>query len=554
MKFLINIHRKALRIGLLVAWFFGLTACVQADPGTRADREALFDVIVAKIMAREAFSPIKNQRLGLSFPESLEAHRAAFIDANTDEELYWALVRLSNARHDRHLKVTAARGGIKVPRSYNRFDPDDYPGIEIDNDAPPVAPIRFLPDFSKDPIAFFVADLGTDTSVIEGGGQIEIGDIVVSVNGSSFASYLEAIAPYRAHSTKENFWMRSAMDMNRKSTVLPKSMYGDTLRIDLKKHDGAVYSVSAPYLPKETVVFQEIGEAKYPGFKKILEAESFDTWRSTDGSKILLIRMHGFEDDLIAATDALLAYAKKKRLLDHDIVIDATRSGGGGRGAYLVQALTPKPFKITFGNLRLSDVTAEFIRDRREQFDRGEEFNDGEPETVGDPRWLVEWLEGDVAAGLAAGQTYSNNVPFKLAHAPEWSDGILRPHDTHFTGRMVCWYSPYGGSHLDQFSSITCDNELCSAIGMPTGGYSNTWEWEEVLTFPISGKPVVTFMWNIGQTIRPNGEVLEGNPPKVNEYLPLTADNHKTYYDQLMERTRAILEQQTRGHRTGPTK
>ena len=61
-------------------------------------------------------------------------------------------------------------------------------------------------------------------------------------------------------------------------------------------------------------------------------------------------------------------------------------------------------------------------------------------------------------------------------------------------------------------------------------------------------------MWNIGQTIRPNGEVLEGNPPKVNEYLPLTADNHKTYYDQLMERTRAILEQQTRGHRTGPTK
>jgi hypothetical protein len=77
---------------------------------------------------------------------------------------------------------------------------------------------------------------------------------------------------------------------------------------------------------------------------------------------------------------------------------------------------------------------------------------------------------------------------------------------------------------------------------------------DEVLTFPISGKPVVTIMWNIGQTIRPNGEVLKGHPPKVIEYTPLTAENHKTYHDQLMTRSQAILRQQTRGHRTGPTK
>ena len=61
-------------------------------------------------------------------------------------------------------------------------------------------------------------------------------------------------------------------------------------------------------------------------------------------------------------------------------------------------------------------------------------------------------------------------------------------------------------------------------------------------------------MWNIGQTIRPNGEVLEGNPPTVNEYIPLTAENHKTHYDQMMTRSHAILRQQTRGHRKRPTK
>jgi hypothetical protein len=542
MKPLSLIVRPVLTI-LIAAFTIGLTSYAHADAGTRADREALFNDIVEKIMAREAFSPIKNKRLGLSFPENLEVHRDDVINADTDEELYWALVRLSNSRHDKHLDVFAADGGIKSPKSYNRFDPKDYPGIDINRDAPPVAPIRFLPDFSAEPIAYFVSDLGTDTSMIEGGSQIEIGDTVVSVNGSPFASYLEAIAPYRSHSTKENFWMRSAIDMNLKSTVLPESLYGDTLRLDLKKQDGAVYSVSIPYLPGETVSFQGTGEATYPGFEKVLDADSIDTYRSTDGSKILLIYMYGFRDDLLVATDALLAYAKQENVLDHDIVIDATRSRGGGRGAYLVQALSPKPFKTTFGNLRLSDVIAKFTSDRHVDLEQGKEFNDGAPESAGPGRWLCEWLEGDVAAGLAAGQAYSNNVPFKLAHAPEWSDGILRPHETHFTGRMVCWYSPYGGSHLDQFSAITYDNELCTSIGMPVGGYSNTWEWSEVLTFPISGKPVVSFMWNIGHTIRPNGEILEGNPANVNEYIPLTAENHKTYYDQLMVRTREILEQ-----------
>lgn len=528
---------------LFAACLVAATDYAYADPGTRADREALFDDMVKKIMAREAFSPIKNERLGLSFPECLEAHRAAVINANSDEELYWALVRLSNARHDRHLKVTAAADGIEFPKSYNDFDPGDYPGVSIDKNAPPVAPIRFLPDFQAEPIAFFVADLATDISVVDGGSKIEIGDIVVSVNGSSFAAYLEAIAPYRSYSTKENFWMRAALELNLKSTVLPKTLYGDALQVALKNRDGTVYSVTAPYLPQEVVGFQAIGETKYPGFKKVLEADSFSTWRSTDGSKILLISMYGFREDIIRATDALLAYGKEEKILDSDIVIDATRCRGGGRGAYLVQALSPRPFKTTFGNLRLSDVTAKFTSDRRAQLDQGKEFNDGEPETVGDPRWLVEWLESDVAAGLAAGQTYSNNVPFKLAHAPEWSDGILHPLKTHFTGRMVCWYGPYGGSHLDQFSSITYDNRLGTAIGMPAGGFSNTWEWEEVLTFPTSGKPVVTFMWNIGHTIRPNGEILEGNPANVNEYIALTAANHKTYYDQLMARSRAILGQ-----------
>ena len=71
---------------------------------------------------------------------------------------------------------------------------------------------------------------------------------------------------------------------------------------------------------------------------------------------------------------------------------------------------------------------------------------------------------------------------------------------------------------------------------MQDGGYSNTWEWEEDLVFPISGKPVVRFMWNIGHTVRPNGQILEGNPAQVDEFVPVTRENYLEYKIDLLER------------------
>jgi hypothetical protein len=114
---------------------------------------------------------------------------------------------------------------------------------------------------------------------------------------------------------------------------------------------------------------------------------------------------------------------------------------------------------------------------------------------------------------------------------------------------MVVFSGPNGGSHLDQFIAIVADNDLAPILGMPAGGYSNTWEWEEVLTFPGTDQPVAGFMWSIGHTVRPNGEILEGNPAPVDEWIPLTADNSVRYYDILYRRAMAHLAEQ--GHPAG---
>ena len=114
--------------------------------------------------------------------------------------------------------------------------------------------------------------------------------------------------------------------------------------------------------------------------------------------------------------------------------------------------------------------------------------------------------------------------------------------DIHFDGPLVAFFGPGGGSHLDQFAAMIQDNDLGYTIGAPTGGYRNTWEWTEVVTMPDTDRPLVEFMWSIGQTIRPNGEVLEGNPADVDERVPVTAENRASYHALLLERAYAHLD------------
>ena len=103
-----------------------------------------------------------------------------------------------------------------------------------------------------------------------------------------------------------------------------------------------------------------------------------------------------------------------------------------------------------------------------------------------------------------------------------------------FTGKKVFLLFPWGGSSLDQFASMIVDNPQLGihTMGLSMGGFSNTWEWEEELKVPQYGK--VEFEWSAGHTIRPNGEILEGNPALAKEWVPMTAKNCGTYFTDLI--------------------
>ena len=526
---------------LISALILGQLGCgSQQDqaPGTAGTpelREALFDSILAMTARRGAFSEPKNEAMGYQPLEEMEKLRADLVEAETEDGLFYALVRLSNARRDRHLSVGLVAGGIR---------PTFTAGLEVwegdDTPDPLEAPVRFSPDFGPEGGGYFISDLATGEGAPH---QIGFGDRVMTVNGLP-AEGLEAdLTPYFRYSSIPGLRWKLAEALSQRTGLFPPSFLGETLELEVEKADGSRATESLPYLDADALQWNGLSEPAYPGFELEWSTLTHDLYLPTEGQKAIIVRWHWFESgSLIADVDRLVAFGEERGLLDHAIIFDATRSRGGSLGPYVVQRIQPKPFKTTFGTLRLSDVIEPFVLRKQEEFAEARVFDGGGPETVDDGTWLMDWLENDLMESLRQGDSVTVPVPFKLAHAPKDSDGILQPTPVHFRGPLVVFSGPNGGSHLDQFLSIVADNELGHIMGMPDGGYSNTWEWEEVLHFPGTDRPVVGFMWSIGHSIRPNGEVLEGNPAQVHEWIPLTAENAHRYYEILMERAWAHLE------------
>jgi len=504
--------------------------------GSVEDRTALFSEIVDKIMHRDAFVPVKLERLGVDVREAMLRFRDEMINADTDEKLFYTLLKINNARKDPHVPVHLVPGGLRPEGVKASCESRRVDHLDIRQ-----APIHFAVDYGNpNEYSLFVADYGDRVEQSAGECMPEIGDELVAVNDQSFADYLVCIEPYNRYATFEGFWWRMATKVAQDTLEYPPHFRGDGVSFTLRGHPRGEYTITLPYLDPDSITWQgvwkEHGAFRYPGFELLLQTSSYHFYRHKD-RRIVLLDWNKFDENLMENMDELMEFSSEHDLLDCAVIFDATRAGGGSLGAYVIQRLSPKPFKTTFGNLRITDMVEPFAKMMQERRARGEHI----AATVDGGDWLVDWLQTDVQRAIREGKNYSNNVPFKSSHLPKNSDGVLQPAELHFTGPMICLFSPHGGSHLDQFAAMVYDNQLGYSIGMPTAGYSNTWEAEETLYFPTSGQPVVRFMYSMGHTVRPNGELLEGNPAPVHEYIALTRNNYHEYHEMLLTRALELL-------------
>ena len=139
---------------------------------------------------------------------------------------------------------------------------------------------------------------------------------------------------------------------------------------------------------------------------------------------IVVLRWWDFEmDDLALVQDinALMEYAEDEDLLDYDLIIDVTYSSGGSGGAFVIQRLVDRPFRTTFGNIRLSDLGQERVNRYRNRTADG-----STPDIFGlnlSRSWLYDWVRTDATEAIDRSDEYTSPVPFKLAHLPKDSDG-----------------------------------------------------------------------------------------------------------------------------------
>ena len=555
-------------------------ARTMADSGTMDDRAALFDYLLKATMERSAFSPFKPRDIASDehiteaeyIRGAMLAHRDEFLAADTDAKLYYALVKLTCARWDGHLnRIRLVPGGIQP------FTAQTQGGD--------TAPLKFKPDYTNRAAMFlFVSDFASDLARIAGPNAKrtpELGDKLVGVNGQPAEVYLKRLGQFVGKSSHRAFWWDLAYRVSRRTRHIAPSLFnGDRVTFELETRKRVRYTLTLPYLKEESIdwagyddeytsgelaelIFQDpnfihtthqvaLSLARYRGFQHVFSRPAFDLYVSTS-QKVFLLQGHSFfSKTIVADLDHLMAHARTNDRLDYAVIYDLTRGGGGDFEEYALQRLQSRPVKIMFGNLRISDITTPLalqLRDRAmkavaQAADPAPPILAREVTMPDSGRNLIDWLDKDLASAIRAGQAYTNNVQFKNQFLPTTSDGYLYPAKEHFTGPMVLLTAPSACSGADQFAAMFIDNELGLSIGMPEGGCSNTWEWDETLKFPISGKPVAGFSWTVGQSIRPNGEVLEGNSAVPRMFVPLTRDNYAKYYDILLGHALSYIEKQ----------
>jgi C-terminal processing protease CtpA/Prc len=471
----------------------------------------LYKYLKSSILERDAFSDIKLERLDLDVKASLEKHKKTFIKANTAEDLYFEILKLSNLREDSHLKL----------KPFFNQDRENT-----------LLPIRLEPEFTDEQNPRLILSefaYGTRNSFV----SLNIGDELVSINGIPYDELVQKCKPFLPASTRAKYFYELAKNLTRNSFNLSRVINQSKMVFVFKDSREEITTQTLNLVPSENLYFDS--HRHYDDFIEVMSTTNFSAYISKRGMDIMLFELKDFGNNFSNDVDELMDWAIENRKLHASVIVDARYTDGGQNGVYLLKYLTSRPFRITMGNLKLSDITESFIEIKTSQIETETQKGLNSIAELNDKSVLDNWLNTSVTKSIEAGDAYSENVPFKLMYPTK--DDSIHPFNEAFRGRLVVLTSSRSGSQIDQFVSMVTDNKMGHTIGMPTGGYSNTWEWKEKLMMPKTDTVLCEFKWSIGQTIRPNGEPLEGNPANVDDYFPRTKENFEKYDDLIMEKT-----------------
>jgi len=435
-----------------------------------SDRVSLFDQHLKLIEGGTLISERGIVGLGLTRPEQVERARQRYLSAATRDDAYWALLSLRNTTHDAH-------GDLVVPKS-----------------------LRPEPRVVKLPMTF-VADAwwtaGPRFVVSESAiPEVEPGFELERFDGRSIPDALREAFDWHSDSSLASFHLwASRWFSSRDSWLTP---IPSRRSVSLSLHDprtGRRVEVIAAFEATSGTRARHAEDAtRQPTFKGEHLSGFADAARG-----IAIVRIDSFRSsrgDLEQLERFLDAQPPGTRVL-----LDVRENTGGGTGHQVLGLFIPCAIRSTS---RVA-VSVPLLRSSA-SFRAGVLRFASSDETA---RALSKELE--------AGRAVSSPVSFQCNARTCQTEFLVRPARARPPLPVALLIGPTCMSGCDQFAAMFADNSVGPVLGQPTRGASAPFRLPWPL--PLANGTSASVTLNVGQTLRPNGEVLEGNPVKPTAFV-----------------------------------
>lgn len=499
----------------------------EADRWLGVDRRATFRAHVDHIASIASASTAGLARLGTRWEdEQIEVERL-YVDAQTRDDAYHALVALKNSLHDGHAFIDAV-------------------------DLRPASPVVALP---------FAVRVETEGDairyVVQSGGPLPIGSLIVAVDGVPASAWERMHRPWFAGGSSPDAlrediarWL-ARREPAREPAPAPGT--ATTLRVrdgdeerDFTLTWQPVVTDELPCPPYADVcspdpngdyvqqpTFEGIGACVYATddpatrvvrYHSLLTPETLDPLeRACFERKLPHLSYRLTIDDADASGPRGLLLRDQGELLDHlartgaqRVLFDVRENSGGDFDPVFFGAFTVANYEQP----KKSFVYASFFREAPERIADANVYvalRSGEPIEDGAAR-IEQFLRANPSSER------SPPLPFYCQTRACEADEAVLASQSNIVFRAAVLTGPRCFSACDDFVSIFHDNGIAPTIGQPTGAGDAPYSFDT--TLPLADGSTAALHLTVGVSFHPGTETpLEGHPTSVDVPLSPSADN-----------------------------
>ena len=498
--------------------------------GKADEREKLFDAYIQTLKSGHVFTDLGFKRLGINLDQEIQRTKKRFLEADTQTEVYYALLSLQRLLHDLHSNLTVPPE--LIPRSANVALPftlevrgSSLAGAQYVVTASSLAEIKpgfILKTYQGKTIAQLEAEFSewldcTSPEYL----KVNLARALTRPPSAQRAPEpdvkLPVVATFVDPTTRNEITitMREAWRAASAERVPSDyTLYQPAFRgVNYLAYTGVISNTlivaynSFQYSLRDADLKSALARASFP-------VPPFDQTKPLSDQREWLIQFARANEypnaerassltGVVETVDVLTLGKFLNRQTADNLLVDVRINPGGNVYGELTGLFATKPFTGTTHALVFTPLT---------QSDKNF-FNDALTSTSGRIGMIIQ------------DQVARQNVPTQSRQFPMrcisgncgLDESVFAPNAEIKKFNFAVLVGPTCASACEHFVAMIKDNGLGAVIGLPSRGGSAP--FRAAKSFPLKNGQTFSIILNTGIGYRPNGEPLEGNPAPVEYYL-----------------------------------